>query len=245
MSATGDESERKRAHPFHVDLLTLFAEFFDSPLATGVIGKARARGLFSARCVDIREFATDKHRTADDLPYGGGAGMVMKPEPLVGALEHARAARPGLTRIYLTPQGERFDQAMARELASGPGFVLVCGRYEGIDARVRQGWIDREISVGDFVLTGGEPAALVVLDAVVRLIPGVLGNPDSIVEESFSKESLDYPHYTRPRSFRGLDVPEVLFSGHHAKIKAWRRERALAITRQRRPDLLRGSEEEA
>ena len=164
--------------------------------------------------------------------------MVMKPEPLVSALEHARQRSGALPRIYLTPQGQRFDQRMARELAQGDGFIVVCGRYEGIDARVRQGWIDREVSIGDFVLTGGEPAALIMLDAITRLLPGVLGNPESIVEESFSKNMLDYPHYTRPRSFRGMEVPEVLFSGHHAKIEAWRRERALEMTRARRPELL-------
>ena len=230
--------------PFHIDILTIFPEFFDSALQTGVIGKAIEKSLFSARCVNIRDFATDKHHTTDDLPYGGGAGMVMKPEPLVGALEHARQVSGDLPRIYLTPQGERFDQRMARDLSQGEGFIVVCGRYEGIDARVREGWIDREVSIGDFVLTGGEPAALIMLDAITRLIPGVLGNPESIVEESFSKDMLDYPHYTRPRAFRGMEVPEVLFSGHHARIEAWRRARALEMTRQRRPELLARSEGE-
>ncbi len=224
--------------PFHIDILTIFPEFFDSPLSTGVIGKAIERELFTAQCLDIRGFATDKHRTTDDLPYGGGAGMVMKPEPLVAALEHARAAHPTLPRVYLTPQGQPFNQAMARRWAESDGLILVCGRYEGIDARVREGWIDEEVSIGDFVLTGGEPAALIMLDAITRLIPGVLGNPESIVEESFTGPMLDYPHYTRPRSFRGIDVPEVLFSGHHARIEAWRRQKALEMTRQRRPELL-------
>lgn len=232
-----EESEDAR-RAFHIDILTIFPEFFESPLNTGVIGKAIDRELFSARCIDIRGFATDKHRTTDDLPYGGGAGMVMKPEPLVAALEHARQDNPTLPRIYLTPQGRPFDQAMAREFAESDGFILVCGRYEGIDARVRDNWIDEEVSIGDFVLTGGEPAALIMLDAITRLIPGVLGNPASIVEESFSKPMLDYPHYTRPREFRGLEVPEVLFSGHHAKIEAWRRQQALDMTRARRPELL-------
>ena len=225
--------------PFHINILTIFPEFFESPLSTGVIGKAIEKEIFSVECTDIRAFATDKHQTTDDLPYGGGAGMVMKPEPLVGALESARQNHGDLPRIYLTPQGEPFRQPLARKLAEGDGFILVCGRYEGIDARVREGWIDHEVSIGDFVLAGGEPAALIMLDAITRLLPGVLGNPESIVEESFSTDMLDYPHYTRPRSFRGMDVPEVLFSGHHAKIEQWRREQALKMTEQRRPELLK------
>lgn len=228
--------------PFRVHVLTIFPDFFTSPLETGIISRARDRGQVTVEATDIRDFATDKHRTTDDVPYGGGAGMVMKPEPLVAALEHARQAHPDLPRIYLTPQGEPFDQAMARELSSGPGMILVCGRYEGIDARVREHWIDREVSIGDFVLTGGEPAALIMLDATARLLPDVLGNPDSLVEESFSKPRLDYPHYTRPRVFRGHEVPEVLLSGHHARIEQWRHERALEMTRARRPDLLREEE---
>jgi tRNA (guanine37-N1)-methyltransferase len=229
---------------FHVELLSIFPDFFTSPLQTGIIGKALERELASVKCTNIRDFATDKHRTTDDVPYGGGAGMVMKPEPLVAALEDARERHPGITRIYMTPQGEPFNQKIARELAEGPGMLLVCGRYEGIDARVREGWIDREISCGDFVLTGGEPAALIMLDAVIRLLPDVLGNPDSLIEESFSTSRLDYPHYTRPRSFRGIDVPEVLLSGHHGNIEAWRLEQAMRMTRKRRPDLLEGKGEE-
>ena len=226
--------------PFLVDLLTIFPEFFDSALGVGVIGKAIDRGAASIHRTDIRAFATDKHRTTDDVPYGGGAGMVMKPEPLVDALEAARAREgaSALPRIYLTPQGERFDQAIARELAQGPGMILVCGRYEGIDYRVREGWIAREISIGDFVLTGGEPAALILIDTIVRLLPDVLGNPESLVEESFTTNRLDYPHYTRPREFRGMPVPDVLLSGHHANIASWRHEQAMAMTEAHRPDLL-------
>lgn len=226
--------------PFYLDVLTIFPEFFDSPLQASIVSRAIDQGLLEVSCRDIRAYATDKHRTTDDLPYGGGAGMVMKPEPLVGALEAARRERPGLERVYLTPQGEPFDQAMARRMARGPGLILVCGRYEGIDARVRQGWIDREVSIGDFVLTGGEPAALVILGAIIRLREGVLGNPDSIVEESFTTARLDYSHYTRPREFRGMEVPEVLLSGHHARIEQWRYDQAEAMTRRRRPDLLGG-----
>ena len=232
--------------PFQVDVLTIFPEFFDSAIDVGVIGKAIDRGSTSLRCTDIRAFATDKHRTTDDVPYGGGAGMVMKPEPLVASLEAARAREGAsqLPRIYLTPQGERFDQGIAHELAEGPGMILVCGRYEGIDYRVREGWIDREISIGDFVLTGGEPAALILLDAIVRLLPEVLGNPQSLVDESFTTNQLDYPHYTRPREFRGMEVPPVLLSGHHAKIASWRQQQAMAMTRANRPDLLHLDEEQ-
>jgi tRNA (guanine37-N1)-methyltransferase len=223
--------------PFVVQILTLFPEFFESPLSTSIIGRAVESGAARIGCTQIRDFATDKHRTTDDVPYGGGAGMVMKPEPTVAALEHAREQCPGVPRVYLTPDGERFSQAIAQEMASWPGMVLVCGRYEGLDERVREGWIDREISIGDYVLTGGEPAALILIDAVVRLIPGVLGNPGSLSEESFSNGRLEYPHYTRPREFRGRSVPEVLLNGNHAKIDAWRREQSEQRTRARRPDL--------
>ena len=231
--------------PYCVDILTIFPEFFESPLGVGVIAKALDRGLATVQCTHLRDFTTDKHRTTDDVPYGGGAGMVMKPEPIVAAIESITPHRPPHTpRIYLTPQGEPLTQRLVQELSMGPGMIVLCGRYEGVDARVRQGWIDREISLGDFVLTGGEPGALVLLDAVVRLLPGVLGNPDSIVQESFSAHDdsqtlrLDYPHYTRPQVFRGMPVPQVLLSGHHGKIAQWRLAQALAMTAQRRPDLL-------
>ena len=227
---------------FTVRVLTLFPEFFDSPLRTSLLGKAREARLVEVVCTNVRDFATDKHRTTDDVPYGGGAGMVMKCEPVVAALEEAGEASPGLPRIYLTPQGEPLSQALARELSNGPGMIVLCGHYEGIDERIREGWIDREISVGDYVLTGGEPAALVLIDAVTRLVPGVIGNEESLVEESFSTNLVEYPHYTRPREFRGMGVPEVLLSGHHAKIAAWRHEQALHRTRTRRPDLLDESE---
>ncbi len=224
---------------FAIEILTLFPEFFDSPLSTSLIGKACDAELATVLRTNIRDFATDKHHTTDDLPFGGGAGMVLKCEPAVGALEAARDRNPSLPRIYLTPQGERFTQAIAAELAAGPGMILFCGHYEGVDERVREGWIDREICIGDYVLTGGEPAALVLLDAVVRLVPGVVGNPESLVEESFTDpRRIEHPHYTRPRDFRGMEVPEVLLSGHHAKIEAWRREQSEARTRSRRPDLI-------
>lgn len=220
-------------------LLTIFPEFFESPLSATILGRAQQKGLVEYALVDIRDFATDRHRKTDDIPYGGGAGMLMKPEPLVGALEFARAQDPGATRILMSPQGEPLTQALAQQLAGQPeGLILVCGRYEGVDERVRQGWIDREISLGDYVLSGGEPGALVLVDAITRLLPGVLGNEASIREESFSASRLEYPQYTRPREFRGQEVPEILLSGDHAKIAQWRRERALERTRQRRPDLL-------
>ncbi len=223
---------------FKIRILTLFPEFFDSPLSTSLTGKAIERGHLEVELVDIRDFATDKHRKCDDIPYGGGAGMVMKPEPLVAALEDAREALPDAPRILLTPQGEPFEQATSVSLADEAGLILVCGRYEGIDERVRQNWIDREISIGDYVLTGGEVAALVVVDSVMRHLPGVLGNQESVTEESFSEGMLEYPQYTRPRSFRGHDVPDILLSGHHENIENWRREKALQRTRERRPDLL-------
>ncbi len=227
---------------FPIHILTLFPEFFDGPLRTSLTGKAIERGHFDVDVTDIRDFATDKHNKCDDQPYGGGAGMVMKPEPLVGALEDARHTAPDAPRILLTPQGEPFDQSMARELSEESGLILTCGRYEGVDERVRQHWIDREISIGDFVLTGGEVAAMTVIDAVTRLLPGVLGNSDSVDDESFAADDahLEYPQYTRPRSFRGHDVPDVLLSGYHAKIEEWRRDRSRERTRQRRPDLLDG-----
>ncbi len=224
--------------PFPIQILTLFPEFFDSPLKTSLTGKAIDRGHFEVGVSDIRDFATDKHNKCDDLPYGGGAGMVMKPEPLVGALEDAREKLPKAPRILLTPQGEPFDQTIARQLADEPGIILTCGRYEGVDERVRQHWIDRELSIGDYVLTGGEVAAMVVVDAVTRLLPGVLGNQNSVADESFCDDTLEYAQYTRPRSFRGHDVPDVLLSGHHEKIEQWRRENSRRRTEKRRPDLL-------
>lgn len=224
---------------FPIAILTLFPEFFESPLSTSLTGKAIEGGYFSVDTVDIREFATDRHRKCDDIPYGGGAGMVMKPEPLVAAIETTQKKMPGARRILLTPQGEPFNQRLSRELAQEEGLIFVCGRYEGVDERIRQHWIDLEISIGDYVLTGGEVAAMVVIDSLTRHLPGVLGNSASLQEESFSAPRLEYPHYTRPRDFRGHEVPEVLLSGHHERIAAWRAEQALKRTQERRPDLLK------
>jgi tRNA (guanine37-N1)-methyltransferase len=231
-------------HPFLFHVLSLFPEFFQGPLQSTILGRAADHGHVEYRVTDIRDFATDKHNKADDLPYGGGAGMVMKPEPLVGAIEDADERSPeGVPRVLLTPQGEPLTQSLAQEMSEQSGMIMVCGRYEGVDERVRQGWIDREISIGDYVLSGGEPAAVVLIDAVARLLPGVLGNQASIEEESFRQSRLEYPQYTRPREFRGMHVPDVLLSGNHQKIEDWRRQQALERTRQRRPDLLGGGGE--
>ena len=230
--------------PFQTHLLTLFPEFFRSPLQTSIMSRAIEQGHLEVDVTDIRDFATDRHRTTDDKPYGGGAGMVMKPEPLVGALEYVGERTPGAARILLTPQGEPFTQEIAEQLSDDGAMALVCGRYEGVDQRVRDGWIDRELSVGDYVLSGGEPAALVVLDAVMRLLPGVLGNDRSLREESFADGGLEYPHYTRPREFRGRSVPDLLLSGDHGRIAEWREEQARRRTAERRPDLAGSDAEE-
>jgi tRNA (guanine37-N1)-methyltransferase len=220
-----------------VAVLTLFPRMVAGPLAESLLGKAQEKGLLRARVVDIRDYAQGKHRVTDDVPYGGGAGMVMKPEPLVSAIEAARAASPGAHVVLLTPQGARFDQRKAEELARRERLVLVCGRYEGVDERVLS-FVDEELSLGDFVLQGGEAAALAVIEAVARLIPGVVGNEASVRSESFGGEMLlEGPQYTRPAEFRGMAVPEVLVRGDHARIARWRRQRALQRTRERRPDL--------
>jgi tRNA (guanine37-N1)-methyltransferase len=225
-----------------IEILTIFPGYFDSPLAESLLGKAIAAGRLRVDVVDLREFALDRHRKVDDEPYGGGAGMVMMAPVLAGAIE-ARRDAPGLPRawtVLMTPDGRTFDHAAAAGLAARERVLLVCGRYEGIDERVRQlGLYDEEISLGDFVLPGGESAALAVTEAVTRLVPGVVGAPESLENESFLRERLDYPHFTRPRDFRGLAVPEVLVGGDHARIERWRRARALERTRERRPDLLR------
>ena len=220
-----------------VAVLTLFPRLVAGPLAESLLGKAQEKGLLRVRVLDIRDFASGKHRVTDDVPYGGGAGMVIKPEPLVAAIEAARAALPGARVVLLSPQGRRFDQRKAEELAAGDRLVLVCGRYEGVDERVLA-YVDEELSLGDFVLQGGEVAALAVIEAAARLVPGVLGNEESAERESFAREMLlEGPQYTRPPEFRGATVPEVLLSGDHARIARWRRRNALLRTRERRPDL--------
>jgi tRNA (guanine37-N1)-methyltransferase len=215
--------------------LTLFPEMFPGVLGHSLAGKALEKGVWALETVDIRGFATDKHQTVDDAPMGGGAGMVMRPDVLDTAIASV-ADKPG-RMIYLSPRGAVFDQAMARDLAAGPGVKLLCGRYEGVDQRVLDKWEIEEVSLGDFVLSGGEPAALTLLDACVRLLPGFMGAKDSLDEESFENGLLEYPHYTRPADWDGRAVPEVLLSGHHENIRAWRRAQAEAVTKRRRPDL--------
>jgi tRNA (guanine37-N1)-methyltransferase len=215
---------------FHV--ITLFPELFAGFLGASLIGKAQKAGLLSIRLVDLRDYAHDRHRTVDDAPYGGGSGMVMKTAPIIEAL----AAAPRSRRVLLTPQGRPFDQERARALAAASPVLLFCGRYEGVDERVRR-IFDEELSLGDFVLNGGEVAAMAVIEAVSRLVPGVLGNAESVVEESFTSGLLEYPHYTRPEIVNGERVPEVLLSGDHGRVARWRRGQALLRTTQRRPDL--------
>lgn len=225
----------------HFDILTLFPEMFAGPLGTSIIGKAREKGLLSVDLRNIRDYALDKHAIVDDTPYGGGAGMVLKADVLVRAIEAVKGDEPAPV-VYLTPQGRLFDQQLAAELAQLPRLILLCGHYEEIDERVRQKWIDREISIGDYVLTGGELPAMVVIDAVARLLPGVLGDSISAEQDSFQTGLLDHPHYTRPAEFRGMQVPEVLLSGNHELIRRWRLKESLRRTLLRRPDLLQRKE---
>lgn len=221
-----------------IEILTIFPGYFHSPLSESLLGKAIGAGLVEVVVTDLRDFAADKHRKVDDEAYGGGPGMVML-APVVAAAVEARRGDPPAWSIFLTPDGRRLDQAKVEELAARPRLLLFCGRYEGVDERARQtGLFDEEVSLGDFVLPGGEAAALGVVEAVSRLVPGVVGSAMSVEAESFKSGRLDYPHYTRPRDFRGLTVPDVLVSGDHAKIERWRRSRALERTRARRPDLL-------
>jgi tRNA (guanine37-N1)-methyltransferase len=222
------------------DIVTLFPRMAESPLSDSILKRARESGTIEVHVHDIRDHALDKHRVVDDTPYGGGAGMVMKPEPLVTAVESISLGRRTL-RIFLTPQGECLNQDIVRELATYDQLVLICGRYEGVDERAREVIADRELSIGDYVVSGGELAAMVVVDAVTRLLPGALGNADSVEDESFEEHLLEYPHYTRPEVFRGETVPEVLRSGNHADIARWRHQRSLERTYRRRPDLLRSA----
>ena len=218
-----------------IDVFSIFPDMIDRATDESVIGRGRRDGHLDLRCHDLRMATTDVHATVDDAPFGGGAGMVMMPEPLFAAVEEVDPPRP---LLYLSPAGRVFDQAMARELADSGGFSLLCGRYEGVDERVRTHLVDGEVSVGDIVLAGGEVAALVIVEAVGRLVPGVLGNPTSTDDESFADGLLEYPHYTRPADFRGWAVPDVLRSGDHAKVARWRRAQALRRTIDRRPDLI-------
>jgi tRNA (guanine37-N1)-methyltransferase len=218
-------------------VLTLFPEMFPGPLGFSLAGQALANGRWSLDAMNIRDFAQDKHRSVDDTPAGGGAGMVMRADVVGAAIDGALAAHPGLPAILFSPRGAPLTQARVRTLAAGPGAILLCGRFEGVDERVIEARGLEEISVGDYVLSGGEPAAMVLIDAVVRLLPGVMGAAQSGTEESFEDGLLEYPHYTRPRVWEGREIPEVLLSGDHGRIAAWRRAQAEALTRARRPDL--------
>jgi len=217
-----------------INVVTIFPEFFEEALRTSIVGRAAEAGLVSYRVIDLRDYTHDRHRTVDDAPYGGGAGMVMKPEPFFEALDDVEPSGPV---VLLSPRGRRFDHDTAVRYAMGGGLTLLCGHYKGIDERVAEGLATEELSIGDYVLSGGEPAALVVIDAVVRLLPGALGDHESAAGDSFYDGRLAPPEYTRPAEYRGMEVPDVLRSGDHARVEAWRREQAERLTRQRRPEL--------
>ncbi len=224
-----------------IDILTLFPEMFESPLGYSILRRAQEQGIVAITITNIRDFAVDKYRKVDDKPYGGGPGMVMMPGPVFDCFEHVASLAPQPGRVLLlSPQGQPFHQAKARELAREERLILLAGRYEGFDERIRLGLGAEQISIGDYVLNGGELAAMVIIDAVVRLLPGALGDEDSAKDDSFSTGLLEYPQYTRPEDFRGLKVPEILLSGDHAKIAQWRQQQALERTRKWRPDLLHG-----
>lgn len=223
---------------FAATVLTLYPEMFPGSLGHSLAGKALGEGKWSLEAVQIRDFATNKHRTVDDTPAGGGAGMVMRPDILAKAIDHASPEGDTRPRLLMSPRGKPLAQKRVRELAVGPGAVILCGRFEGVDQRIIETRGLEEVSIGDYILSGGEPAALVLLDAVVRLLPGVMGNDASGTEESFESGMLEHPHYTRPQLFEDIEIPAVLTSGNHAKIAKWRHEQALELTRRRRPDLL-------
>lgn len=225
-----------------ITILTIFPEMFESVLNSSILGRAREQGLVEVECVDIRPFSDRKHKNTDDYPFGGGAGMVMLAQPIMDAMKHVTGENFSGRRIYMGPRGTTLTTAKARELAKEEHLVLLCGHYEGVDQRALDACIDEEISIGDYILTGGELAAMVLTDAVSRFIPGVLGSGESAEEESFSDGLLEYPQYTRPRELCGMEVPEILLSGDHAKIKAWRRQESLRATKKFRPDLLEKAE---
>ncbi|MBI5557962.1 MAG: tRNA (guanosine(37)-N1)-methyltransferase TrmD [Deltaproteobacteria bacterium] len=221
---------------FHV--LTIFPNLLESPLREGIIRRALEGGKIEVALVNIRDFATDKHAMTDDRPFGGGEGMVMKPEPLAAAIRQTKLGLDGSHVVLLSPQGRQYNQAKAEELAGRRNLILICGRYEGVDERIRHNFVDEEISIGDYILTGGELAAMVIIDTVTRLLPGVLGCEESVAQDTFSRGGIKYPQYTRPRDFEGFEVPEVLLSGDHGKIDEWRFAAAVKMTMEKRPDLL-------
>ena len=225
-----------------IEILTVFPEMFSSVLSASILGRACQQGLLEVRPLDIRPFSASKHKNTDDYPFGGGAGMVMTAQPVMDAMAAARKRLPGARRIYLGPRGKKLTTALARELAAEESLILLCGHYEGVDQRALDTCVDEEISIGDYILTGGELAAMVLVDCVSRFIPGVLGSEESPEEESFSDGLLEYPQYTRPREWNGMEVPEVLLSGNHAKIREWRRQQSLLATQRFRPDLFEKAE---
>jgi len=223
--------------PWAATVLTLFEEMFPGSLGHSLAGQGLKDGIWTLETLDIRSFASDKHRSVDDTPFGGGPGMVMRADVVDAAIEKIKAQNPVRPLIYLSPRGRPLDQKRVRELAMGPGLMLLCGRYEGVDDRLLEVHEIQEASLGDFILSGGEPAAIAMIDACVRLLPGIMGSNASVVEESFERGLLEYPHYTRPKEWRGIAVPEVLLSGHHEKIKEWKKRQSEEITKERRPDL--------
>ena len=225
-----------------INILTIFPEMFESVFSSSILGRAREQGLLEIRLTDIRPFSRSKHKNTDDYPFGGGAGMVMMAQPIMDAMASVTAEYPRARRIYLGPRGRKLTTALARELSVEPELILLCGHYEGVDQRALDACVDEEISIGDYILTGGELAAMVLTDAVARFIPGVLGSAESPEEESFSDGLLEYPQYTRPRELNGMPVPEVLLSGDHARIRQWRRRESLAATARFRPDLLEAAD---
>ena len=224
--------------PLRINILTIFPEMFAGVFSSSILGRAQEQGLLEIRLTDIRPYSASKHHNTDDYPFGGGAGMVMMAQPIISAMKEASALYPSARRIYLGPRGKKLSTPLARELAREKELILLCGHYEGVDQRALDACVDEEISIGDYILTGGEPAAIVLVDCLSRFIPGVLGSADSPEEESFSDGLLEYPQYTRPRDLDGRVVPEVLLNGDHAKIRDWRRRQSLAVTARLRPDLL-------
>lgn len=222
-----------------IDILTLFPGYFEGPFTVSMVKRAAAKKALDLRLHDLRKYTTDKHHTADDVPYGGGAGMVLKPEPLAKALSALKKGRKKVKTYLMSPQGRKFDHAFAQELSKEKSLIFVCGHYEGLDERAMK-WIDGEISLGDFVMTGGEPAAAAIVDSLARFLPGVVGDIRSVEKDSFFNGLLDHPHYTRPRLFKGMAVPEELLSGNHARIERWRKKASLKNTLRKRPDLLEG-----
>ncbi|MGI5851306.1 MAG: tRNA (guanosine(37)-N1)-methyltransferase TrmD [Clostridiales bacterium] len=225
-----------------IDILTLFPEMFEPILGASILGRAREKGILTINPINIREFAKNKHRQTDDYPYGGGPGMVMSPQPLFDAFYHVLDGSPDAKVVYFSPQGKTLNQEMAKEYARQSHLVLLCGHYEGVDQRVIDRFVDEEISIGDYILTGGELPSMVFIDCVSRLVPGVLGSAISVQDESFSNGLLEYPHYTRPQTYEGMSVPEVLLSGHHENIDRWRKKESLRNTLIKRPDLLKSAE---